>query len=304
MPVVLLIAQALGVAQSPEFVAAILVTASLAPIQVYINEVFAPAAVRYNQHIGIRHATEISLAVLGLTCWLVYRLEMAVFAALLVVVFAQGYVWFAYKSSRRVLEYQADSIIGGRYSYIIGSIVPLTFLLVVVAYWMLSQLGWESGYFLYLLIVLPNAVQYLYTLFGWMAKERVLSSKVDKTGRVLDGHIQLGLFMASMLMAAIAQHWKIELAETAVGFAALSIYMISPFSSIWLIFSRSNYMTKDRSPPSFIHFWISMLLAGLTLPLEVDGFGWVFLLALLTQVLTFKFITDIRLKSILLVESK
>lgn len=304
MPVVLLIAQALGVAQAPEFVAAILVTASLAPIQVYINEVFAPAAVRYNQHIGIRHGTEISLAVLVLTCWLAYRLEMEMFTALLVVVFAQGYVWLAYKSSRRVLEYQADSIIGGRYSYMIGAIVPLTFLLVVVADWMLSRLGWERGYFLYSLIVLPNAVQYLYTLFGWMAKERAHSRKVYKTNRTLGGHIQLLFFMAAMVMAAIAQHWKIALAETAVGFAALSIYMISPFSSIWLIFSRSNYMTKDRLPPSFVNFWISLFLAGLTLSLDVDGFGWVFLLALLTQILTFKFITDIRLKSILLVGSK
>lgn len=296
MPLALLLAQISGIAQIPEFVTAILVTTSLAPVQIYMNEVFAPTAVRYNQSVGLRHGFEIALAIFALSGWLAYRIEVGALSGLLIMLCAQGYVWFSYRASRRVLEYQASSIIGGRYSYIIGSIIPLTFLLVVLVYWLLSQVDLHGASFLYLLILLPNAAQYLYTRFGWMAKERPaqVANKSRQNGAPRMG---LVLFLVAMLMAVGAQHWKIELAGAAVGFAALSIYLISPFSSMWLIHSKSKYMTKDGGAPSDIGFWLAPCLVILTLPLNTESIWWTFLLALVTQVLTFKFITDIRLKT-------
>lgn len=254
MPLALFWAQVEGVAQKAEFVNAILVITSLAPVQVYINEVFAPAAVRYKQRLGLRHGLEIALAIMGLTGWLTYRLDLDVLPSLVIGIFAQGYVWLSYKASRCVLEYQADSIIGGRYSYLIGSIIPLTFLLIIVIYWAVQQVGWGNGSFLYLLILLPNAAQYLYTLFGWMAKNRIHPVGMARGGEALYSRMHFSYFGTAMAMAAISQNWKVELANAAAGFAALSIYLISPFSSMWLIFSKSKYMTKSRPPPSILKF--------------------------------------------------
>lgn len=297
MPLALLLAQFTGIAQSSEFVASILVIASIAPIQIYMNEVFAPNAVRYNQRLDIRHSLEIAVAILALTGWLAYRIEADLLVVFLIVAFAQGYVWFSYLASRRVLEYQAGSIIGGRYSYVIGSIIPLVFLLVVLAYWLALQLGVHDPGFLYLLILLPNTAQYIYTRFGWMAKQKTPTYTARNIKQTNNQYKGLLLFLVAMLMAIVAQHWKIELSEVAVGFAALSIYLISPFSSMWLIHAKSKFMTRDRTALSITLFWGAPCVTMSTLLLSSNSVGFIFFLALVTQVLTFKFITDIRLKS-------
>lgn len=127
MPLALALAQVSGIAQVPEFITAILVTTSIAPIQIYMNEVFAPAAVKYGQSVDVQHGLEVTLAILVLTGWLAHRIDADILSSVVIMLYAQAYVWFSYKASRCVLEYQASSIIGGRYSYIIGSIIPLTF---------------------------------------------------------------------------------------------------------------------------------------------------------------------------------
>lgn len=297
MPLALILAQVTGISQKAEFVNAILVITSLSPIQVYINEAFATASVRYNEQISLKHGIQISLAIFALTGWLAYRLELDFFQALLVVAFGEAYVWFSYEASRRVLGYQADSIIGGRYSYLIGSIIPITFLLLVVVYWLFVQIGLQEPSILYGLILLPNAIQYIYTRFGWMGNERTSCRQSSEDGEKEKVGMELVFFLAAMLMAFTAQHWKIELANVAAGFAALSIYLISPFSSLWLIHAKSRFMTKNRQARSAIFSWIAPCGVFLTLLLNVDNIGWGFMLALVTQILTFKFITDIRLKS-------
>lgn len=44
---------------------------------------------------------------------------------------AQCNVWFSYLAARRLLGYQATSVIGGRYSFVIGAVVPSTFFTLV-----------------------------------------------------------------------------------------------------------------------------------------------------------------------------
>lgn len=95
------------------------------------------------------------------------RLDLAVISLLLTVGFAQGYVWVSYFASRRILECQADAVIGGRYSCAIGAISSLAFLLLVILYWHLDMLSFEAGGLMYLLNLLPNMLQYVFMWLGW-----------------------------------------------------------------------------------------------------------------------------------------
>lgn len=294
MPFVLGFAQITGIAQRQEFIASVLVITSIAPIQIYLNEVFAPRVVRYKRGIDVKHALEICFCTLALTLWSVYRLELEYIPSILVIVFAQGYIWFSYVSSRKVLKFQSEALIGGRYSYIIGAVIPLTFLLIVVVYWGLSQLDLDWGGLLYFPILLPNAIQYIYIRLLGMPQ-----CEIDKENDLKHSGQRLwpGYFPIAVLMAIVSQHWKVELVSSAVGFSALSIYMIVPFSSAWLILSKSKYLTQEYVVRASVFFWGGPVFVGGTLLLSADSFLWVFALALVTQVLTFKFITDVRLKA-------
>lgn len=290
MPFALLLAQLAGVAQHPEFVDSVLVITSIVPVQIYLNEVFVPRAVRYRCGIGLAHALEVTLGTFLLPLWLAWRLDLSLGPFLLAVGFAQGYVWFSYFASRRILECQADTVIGGRYSYVIGAIIPLTFLLLVIAYWLLDVLGFEAGSLMYLLILLPNMLQYAFVRIGWGASRDLAEAAVER----VEQRVWIGFFVLAMFMAMVAQYWKVALASYAAGFAALSVYLIVPFSSAWLIFSKSRYLTRGHSATIPLLFWGAPVLVGLTLLLVVHEFIGAFLLALVTQMLTFKFITDTR----------
>ena len=294
MPFALLLAQITGVAQQPELIASVLVITSIVPVQIYLNEVFVPRAVRYKCGIGIAHALELVFGTLLLSIWLAWRLDLSFTPLLLVVGFAQGYVWFSYFASRRILECQAESVIGGRYSYVIGSIIPLTFLLLVIVYWLLGRLGFDAGGLIYLLILLPNMLQFLFVRLGWGPSRDLTNQTVKGVESSPAQRIWIGFFVLAMFMAMVAQHWKVALASSVAGFAALSVYLIVPFSSAWLIFSKSRYLTLGHSGTMPALFWGAPVLVGLTLLFDVDGFVSTLFLALVTQVLTFKFITDTR----------
>jgi hypothetical protein len=296
MPVALFLAQLTGIAQRPDFIAAIILNASISPILIYLNEVFAPIMVQHRRHISVRHVIEVAIGVLFLSCWAIYRLDLDGWGIFLALTFAQGNIWFSYFGAKRLLEYQATSVIGGRYSYLIGAIVPTTFLLLVLCYWALTKLSIVVEDYFYVLLILPNLLQYLYTRYGWMEnkykhrhKERAIatSTKLDET-RVLK------YFIVAISMALISQHWKIELAAAAVGFAAISIYCITPFSSIWLIVAKSRFVTAQSSNKENRWMFLAPLVTALTLLFCCGEFWTVLLLAILTQVLAFKFITDIR----------
>lgn len=298
MPVALLFAQLTGIAQQPDFIVAIILNASISPILIYLNEVFAPILVQYRRHISVRHSIEVSLGVLALSCWVIYRLDIDEWSIFLALIFSQGNVWFSYFGAKRLLEYQATSVIGGRYSYLIGAIVPITFLLLVLCYWVLTKFSIYLQNYFYLLLILPNLFQYLYTRYGWMNnkyqhrhKERALtvSTKLSES-RVLR------YFVVAISMALISQHWKIELATAAVGFAAISIFLITPFSSIWLIVAKSRFVTAQSNNKENRWMFMAPFFTGLTLLFCCGEVWMVLFLAILTQVLTFKFITDIRAK--------
>lgn len=294
MPFALLLAQATGIAQRSEFIASVLVVTSIVPIQIYLNEVFAPRAVRYQWGIDARHVLEVGVGALLLSAWAAYRLELAMAPSICVCVFAQGYIWCSYAASRMILKYQADLVIGGRYSYILGSVIPLTFLLLVALYWGMERFGFDYGAVLYLLILLPNALQYFYVRWFEVPKSDRVTAAAPANTRNQIGAI---FFPMAMFMAIVAQHWKVELVESAEGFAALSVYLIVPFSSAWLILSKSRYLTREHMGESSLLFWLAPVVVGLTLFLTADDFVWAFPLALVTQVLTFKFITDLRTRA-------
>lgn len=296
MPFALLIAQASGVAQRPGFIVSILVIASIVPVQVYLNEVFAPRAVRYKRGIGFAHGLEVGLGALLLTVLLAYQLHLTIVSFFLTAAFAQGYIWFSYYASRLILESQAAGVIGGRYSYVIGAIIPFTFLLLVLVYWLADSMGLDTGYACYLLILLPNMLQYLFVRNSGIADIENSTEFLEEAGHSHDTRVWVGFFIVAMLMAMATQHWKVALANGAEGFAALSVYLIVPFSSAWLILSKSSYLTKEQSGIGSIAFWGGPVLVGLTLFFTAHNFIWAFLLALSTQVLTFKFITDTRVR--------
>lgn len=294
MPFALLLAQLTGVAQQPEFITSVLMIASIVPIQIYLNEVFVPRAVRYRCGIGFAHAVEVFLGTLLLSCWLAWRLELSFGPFLLAVGFAQGYVWFSFFASRRILEYQADAVIGGRYSYVIGAIIPLTFLILVIVDWLVNVLGLDAGGLMYLLILLPNMFQYLFVRLCWGTGRDLANDIISSVEGSPKQRVWIGFFVLGMFMAMVAQYWKVALASSTADFAALSVYLIVPFSSAWLILSKSRYLTRGHSATITLLFWGAPFLVGLTLLLDPRQFVWIFLLALVTQVLTFKFITDTR----------
>lgn len=294
MPFALLFAQVLGVAQLQEFVTAVLVTASLAPVQIYVTEVLAPVSVRHNSELAPMQYVEITIATFILTTWLTLRLNLALGPSFLIVIFGQCYVWLAYFSSRRILKFQTISIIGGRNSFFIGALVPLTFLIVTGTYFLIPSGTSIGPGILYLLIFLPTAIQYICVRSIWSKSADFFYQGTDIQNESSKRQPFVAYFAVAVLMAIVAQHWKIELANAVVGFAALSIYVISPFSSFWLIFSKSRYMTQDRSAPLPIVFWATPVLVGLTLLAGVLNPVYIFMLALVTQIMTFKFITDTR----------
>lgn len=295
MPVALIFAQYTGIAQQPEFVASVLVIASIAPIQIYLNEVFAPRVVRYRQGIYLKQVLLVGVGTLILSTWAAYRMGLSVGSMVFVCICAQSYIWCSYAAAQKILQYQADAVFGGRYSYIVGSIIPLTFLSATILYWIGRKVGFYQGGFLYLLILLPNLIQYV--CIRWLVIPQAPSLANHTVIRHSEKNLWIGFFPMAIFMAVVAQHWKVELVESAEGFAALSVYLISPFSSAWLIFSKSQYLTREKLGGPSLIFWILPFLVGLTLLLNVDSFPWVFALALISQVLTFKFITDVRIKA-------
>jgi hypothetical protein len=298
MPIALFFAQATGISQMPDFIRAIVLVTSISPVLVYLNEVFAPIAVRHQRHMALWHVFEVVIGVLVLSGWVCYRLDIGSWDTIFAILFAQCNVWFSYLAARRVLEYQATSVIGGRYSFIIGAIVPVTFFIVLLACWGLTQ--WDfvfDGYF-YLLVVLPNAAQYFYTRLGWMAKKYSIRhfDRSSLPSIELDQKGMLKYFAIAMLMAIIAQHWKIEVVAVASGFAAITVYLISPFSSFWLIISKANHLTKNVKTSSMFLMFITLLFSILSLFIASTNLYMVVVLAIVTQVLTVKFITDVRAK--------
>lgn len=290
MPLALLIAQLTAVAQMQDFVTAVLVISSIAPVQVYLNEVFAPRAVRYNRSLDTTHAVEVALATFLLSAGLVYWLELSLSGSISILLFAQGYIWFSYAASRRILSLQAEARIGGRYSYILGSIIPLTFLLLVCVVWAIGLY-----YLTYLLILLPNLLQYLFVRFGWEVSHAYPDQRIDSKQPGQQRRFLTLYFGVAMAMAMVAQYWKVKLADAALGFAALSVYLIVPFSSAWLIFSKTRYLTGKPSDVMHTFFWGSPILVFLTLLfVNIHHTFQTFLLALVAQVLTFKFITETR----------
>lgn len=294
MPFALLLAQLTGTAQQNEFITSILVITSIVPVQIYLNEVFVPRAIRYKCGIGLAHSLEVTLGTLLLSVWLAWRLDLALPPFLFAVAFSQGYVWFSYFASRRILECQAYAVIGGRDSYVIGAIIPLTFLFLVIVYWLLGKLGFDTGSLMYLLILLPNMLQYVFVRLGWGASRGLSNDAVQRVEATPEQRVWIVFFVLAMLMAMVTQYWKVALASSAAGYAALSVYLIVPFSSAWLILSKSRYLTLGQSASTPLLFWGAPVLVGLTLLLDSHQFVWIFLLALITQVLTFKFITDTR----------
>ncbi len=298
MPITLLFAQATGISQMPDFVRVIVLITSISPVLLYVNEVFAPIAVRHRRHIALWNVFEIVVGVLILSGWVCYRLDIGGWDAVFSILFAQCNVWFSYLAAKRILEYQAVSVIGGRYSFIIGAIVPVTFFVVLLTFWGLTQ--WDSdfeGYF-YLLVALPNAAQYFYTRLGWMAKKYSIRhfDRSSLPSIELDQKGMLKYFAIAMLMAIIAQHWKIEVVDVASGFAAITVYLISPFSSIWLIISKSNHLTENVKTSSMFLMFITLLFSIFSLFIVSTNIYVVVALAIVTQVLTVKFITDVRAK--------
>lgn len=298
MPIALLFAQLTDMSQALDFVGAVVLVTSISPILIYVNEIFAPIAVRHRRHIALGHILEVAVGIAILSGWVSYRLGASSWKTVFAILFAQCNVWFSYLAARRVLEYQATSVIGGRYSYIIGAIVPTMFLIVLIFYWVLTKAGFVfEGYF-YLLVGLPNTVQYFYTRAGWMAKKYNLrhSERASLLSTELEQKGMLKYFAVAMLMAFVAQHWKIELVSVAYGFAAIAVYLISPFSSMWLIFSKSNHLTRNVKTSNPFWMYTALSISILSLAVTSVNIYVILSLAIATQVLTFKFVTDVRAK--------
>lgn len=292
MPVGLGVAQWSGIAQLPEFIAAILLVASVGPIQIYVNEIFAPIAVREGRGLPVARFVEVSVGIAILALWACYRLQLNISDYLYSVMAMLGFVWCSFGTAKRVLMLQATSVIGGLYSFTVGSLPSLVFLALVIVFWILQGQDLLPHSALYALVLLPTLVQYLYARLKWADEYQLTdeSCQISKSSKFGSRYL-----MIALLLAFISQQWKIELVALAAGFAALSIYMISPVSSLWLIYSKSRYIELSDASP-VLGLWLGPFIVLSTTLLTPEIWWMVFLLALLAQALTFKFITDVRIR--------
>lgn len=295
MPVALGVAQISGIAQLPEFIAAILLISSVGPIQIYVNEIFAPMAVCGLAGVRWPRFLEASAGVIALTVWACYRLDLELLDYLLAVPCMLSFIWFSFGTARRVLYLQASASIGGRYSFIVGALPAIVFLLLVLVFWWLREWGALVHELLYALVLLPTLAQYGFTRTKWPHRPQAEVAK-KISGAESHGDWPMLFLLIALVLAFVAQQWKIELIGLALGYAALSVYLISPISSLWLIVSKSRYVESRDAQRPVVAFWLGPLLILATLLISAASWWAAFLLAMSVQALTFKFITDVRLR--------
>lgn len=295
MPLVLIFAQVTGISQRDGLVNTILVLALIAPIQVYLNEVFVPILTRQNNGFGFWRYVGFSCAVLSLSIWFCAHKNLGFFESCFMVVFAQANVWFSFSASRIVLRNQVRDKIKGTSSYLVGSTIPLAFFFTVFTFWILSKWQDTSEILLFGVLLTP-CFQYLYVrkLYG----SADLPPKSTRSTPSSENHAlsaEISYFVVTVFMAFISQHWKINLSDLAFGVVVLLIYAITPFSSGVLIISKSQYFEESQFLKGKNTIWLSPFIVLLSIIfLGQTSIFSAFVFALLTQVLTFKFIADIR----------
>lgn len=295
MPLVLVFAQVTGISQRDGLVNTILVLALIAPIQVYLNEVFAPILTRQDNGFGIWRYIGFSCAVLSLSIWFCSHKNLSFFESCFMVMFAQANIWFSFSASRIVLGNQVRDNIKGLSSYLVGSTIPLAFFFTIFSFWILSQWQDVSEILLFGVLLTP-CFQYLYVrkLYGCADVPPKASRPIPRSGSLAPS-IEISYFVITVFMAFICQHWKINLSDLAFGVVVLLIYAITPFSSGVLIISKSQYFEESQFLKGKNTIWLSPFIVLLSIIFlgQTNIFS-AFVFALFTQVLTFKFIADIR----------
>lgn len=290
MPVALLFAQWSGIAQRSEFIVAVLLIASIGPLQIYVNEIFAPISVCKQAELSGVRLGEVSLGISLLAMWACYSLNLAALDYIFCLFGALTLVWLSFGSAKRVLLLQIGSVIGGRYSFVVGALPSIVFLCMVMAFWGLQFVDQLHGAVLYLLVIVPTLVQYMYLRLKWPTD---VALSWETSGLKLVPKDNLKFLMGTILLAWISQHWKLQLVGLAAGYAALSVYLISPVSSLWLVYSKAQYVEQMGKKP-VVGLWFGILILPLTLLFSTDAWWVAFLVAFLGQALAFKFITDAR----------
>lgn len=290
MPVGLFVAQWSGIAQLPEFIASILLIASVGPIQIYVNEIFAPIAVCQDGKLNALRVAEVCLGISFLSVWACYSMHLAWTDYLFCLCGALGLVWVSFETAKRVLLLQTSAVIGGRYSFVVGALPSIIFLILVVVFWGLKSIDQLAGGAMYLLVILPTLVQYGYSRIKWPADIASVSASTKTDLAFRDNAKFLTI---TILLAAISQYWKVQLIVLAAGYAALSVYLISPVSSLWLVYSKARYVNGLNRRPLWT-LWLGPLLLPLSLVVAPESWGIAFVLAFVGQVIAFKFITDAR----------
>ena len=291
MPVALLVAQGSGLAQAPGFVMAIVLITSVGPLQIYVNEIYAPLLACYRGRVGTMRLVQVGAGVVFLGVWACWRMALTPVDMALVALTLLAFIGCSFETAWRTLALQATSVIGGRESFVIGAIPPLVFMLLVLVF----QRWPASGMMMYALIVLPTLMQYVYTRYRWPDAASIEPTMMT-VGSVTNDRVFL---MMAVGLTFVAQQWKISLADLAVGYAALLVYLISPLCSLWLIVAKSRYVAQaiDRSRYHPVrNFWVAPAVVLLTLLIPPVSWWLALLMAILAQALTFRFITNTRLR--------
>lgn len=291
MPVALLVAQFSGLAQQSGFIVAILLLVSMGPILIYVNEVFAPVSVLGEGNIDLARRLETSIGVLILSAWVCYKLELEVLDYFLSGVTALGLVWFSFGTARRLLAVQVHGVIGGKYSVIVGAIPPVLFLLLVLIVWVVEQMGLRSHFMFYMLVIVPTLVQYIYVRKMWFYQKSGTKNGREQVLSIRFG--ALGL-LVTFALAFVSQQWKIALANSAENYAALSVYVISPVASLWLINLRLKFVERPRDGKSIIGLVAIPVIVFMSSLLSINVWWGVFAIAVIVQLLTYKYIADVR----------
>jgi hypothetical protein len=295
MPLVITFAHITGLAHEKEFITTLLIISSIYPIQIYFNEVIAPFLVRSKLKLSYKYLYKIGCGTFALVGFAGYLMKIDFYELIFIYIFSFVAIWLAFINSIRILELQVKSIIGGRYSSILGSIIPLSFFILIFFYYVLFIFGLSKAYLLYTLIFLPTVILFLYVKNNWI--DDYCNDNMFLDAPNLNSKFFYLIFLVSILMALVTQYWKVQLTEFAVGFSALSLYLITPFSTLWLIFSKSKYLSKsDNDIKDSIFIWIPPLFLIFIFFIESSNVFFIFFLALLSQILTFKFISDARIK--------
>lgn len=289
MPVALLVAQGSGLAQAPGFVMTIVLITSVGPLQIYVNEIYAPLMACYRGRVGTMRLVQVGAGVVFLGVWACWRMALTPVDMALVALTLLAFIGCSFETAWRTLALQASSVIGGRESFVIGAIPPLIFLLLVLVF----QRWPAHDMMMYALILLPTLMQYVYTRYRWPDAAPVAVSTTPAVTARSDGIF----LMVALVLTFVAQQWKISLADLAVGYAALLVYLISPLCSLWLIVAKSRYVAQAVDPSRYHpvrNFWVAPAAVLLTLLIPPASWWLALLMALLSQALTFRFITNTR----------